>query len=77
MKENDIKAFAAQGAKSIKTEANLDAFRQMLTKATVEAALNAELEDHLEKQEADPDSRGDSRNGYSPILAGCACRPSS
>jgi transposase-like protein len=65
MQEDDIKALAAQAAKSIKTEADLNAFRQMLTKATVEAALNAELDDHLETQEADPDSPGNSRNGYS------------
>jgi transposase-like protein len=65
MQEDDIKALAAQAAKSIKTEADLNAFRQMLTKATVEAALNAELDDHLETQEADPDRPGNSRNGYS------------
>jgi transposase-like protein len=65
MKEEDIKALAAEAAKSIKSEADLNTFRQMLTKATVEAALNAELDDHLETQEADPDRPGNSRNGYS------------
>jgi len=65
MMEEDIKALAAEAAKSIKTEADLNAFRQMLTKVTVEAALNAELDEHLEEQKADSESAGNSRNGYS------------
>ena len=32
---------------NIKTEAGLNEFRQMLTKITVETALNVELDDHL------------------------------
>ena len=34
-------------AKNIKTEADLNEFRQMLTKITVETAFNVELDDHL------------------------------
>ncbi|MBN0990033.1 IS256 family transposase, partial [Amphritea sp. RP18W] len=34
-------------AKSIKTESDLNDFRRMLTKVTVETALNAELDEHL------------------------------
>ncbi len=34
-------------AKSIKTESDLDDFRKMLTKVTVETALNAELDSNL------------------------------
>ena len=48
MNNKDLEAFAHEAAKSIITEADLNEFRQMLTKVTVEAALNAELDDHLE-----------------------------
>ncbi len=37
----------------------------MLTKVTVEAALNAELEHHLGYQKNEKTSVGNSRNGYS------------
>ncbi len=46
MKTEELKAIAEQAAKNIKTEQDLNEFRQMLTKITVEAALNAELDDH-------------------------------
>jgi len=36
-------------AKNIKTEEDLNEFRQMLTRITVEAALNAELDEHYVK----------------------------
>lgn len=64
MKKEELQAIAQAAAKNIKTEADLNEFRQMLTKITVETALNAELDDHLgfDKYEQ---SRGDnSRNGY-------------
>lgn len=47
MDEKKLKALAAELAKGIKTEADLNAFSRMLTKLTVETALNAELTDHL------------------------------
>ncbi len=47
MNKKELEAFAKQAAKSIKTEADLTDFRRMLTKVTVEAALNAELDEHL------------------------------
>ncbi|MCK5881045.1 MAG: IS256 family transposase [Sinobacterium sp.] len=52
-----------EAAKTIKTEEDLNSFRQMLTKVTIERALNAELDDHLgyEKHEVNP--RANSRNG--------------
>ncbi|VAW92021.1 Mobile element protein [hydrothermal vent metagenome] len=58
MKKEELQAFAQEAAKNIKTEADLTEFRQMLTKITVEAALNAELDEHLgyskhEKAKAD------------------------
>ena len=43
MNKTELEAFAREAAKSIKTEKDLNAFSQMLTKITVEAALNAEL----------------------------------
>ena len=47
MNKKELKAIAQAAAKNIKTEADLNEFRQMLTKITVETALNAELDDHL------------------------------
>ncbi|EIT9281067.1 IS256 family transposase, partial [Salmonella enterica subsp. enterica serovar Infantis] len=46
MDENKLKALAAELAKGLKTKADLNQFSQMLTKLTVETALNAELTDH-------------------------------
>jgi putative transposase len=45
--KDDLEAFAREAAKTLKTEKDLNDFSQMLTKITVEAALNAELDDHL------------------------------
>lgn len=47
MDKKALEAFAREAAKSIKTPSDLDDFRKMLTKVTVETALNAELDDHL------------------------------
>lgn len=47
MDKKALEAFSRKAAKSIKTESDLDYFRKMLTKVTVETALNAELDDHL------------------------------
>ena len=47
MDKKEIQAIAQAAAKNIKTEDDLNAFRQMLTKITVETALNVELDDHL------------------------------
>src|SRR5471030_1805254 len=47
MDEEKLQALAAELAKGIKTEADLNQFSRMLTKLTVETALNAELTDHL------------------------------
>ena len=44
MNKKELEAFAREAAKSIKTEKDLGNFTQMLAKATVEAALNVELE---------------------------------
>nr|WP_166738813.1 hypothetical protein [Psychromonas sp. RZ22] len=47
MDQKQLEVFAREAAKTLKTEKDLTNFSQMLTKITVEAALNAELDDHL------------------------------
>lgn len=47
MGEKKLKALAAEWAKGLKSEADLNQFSRMLTKITVETVLNAELTDHL------------------------------
>jgi len=64
MNKEQLEAFAREAAKTIKTEGDLNDFRRMLTKVTVETALNAELDEHLgygKHQSSDADN---SRNGY-------------
>jgi transposase-like protein len=65
MKKEDLQAIAQAAAKNIKTEEDLNEFRQMLTKITVEAALNAELDDHLGYSKHDKSDNDNSRNGFS------------
>lgn len=65
MNKKELEAFAKQAAKGIKTEADLNDFRAMLTKVTVEAALNAELEEHLGYSKHEKAVSGNQRNGYS------------
>ncbi|MCR8924361.1 IS256 family transposase [Dasania sp. GY-MA-18] len=64
MNHDELKAIAQAAAKNIKTEADLNDFRQMLTKITVETALNAELEDHLGYSRHEPSEATNSRNGF-------------
>ncbi|REL26227.1 IS256 family transposase [Thalassotalea euphylliae] len=66
MNKKELEVFAKQAAKSIKTEADLTNFRKMLTKVTVEAALNAELDEHLGYVRHEQSINDNSRNGYSP-----------
>lgn len=47
MDEKKLKALAAEFAKGIKTEADLNQFTRMFTKLTIETALNAELTEYL------------------------------
>ncbi|RAP69685.1 hypothetical protein ACZ87_03524 [Candidatus Erwinia dacicola] len=54
MDEKKREALAAELAKGLKTEAYLDQLSRMLTKLTVETALNAELTDHLGHEENAP-----------------------
>ena len=64
MKKKELEAIAQAAAKNIKTEADLNEFRQMLTKITVETALNAELDDHLGFNKHEQSDTDNSRNGY-------------
>ncbi|HEN3334205.1 TPA: IS256 family transposase [Yersinia enterocolitica] len=65
MDDKKLKALAAELAKGLKTEADLNAFSRMLTKLTVETALNAELTDHLGHEKNAPKAGSNTRNGYS------------
>jgi transposase-like protein len=66
MNQDKMKALAAELAKDLKTPEDLSAFSAQLTKITVEAALNAEMDNHLGYSRHDPAGRdsGNSRNGY-------------
>jgi len=63
MKKQELQAIAQAAAKNIKTEEDLNEFRQMLTKITVEAALNAELDDHLGFDKHEHSESDNHRNG--------------
>jgi transposase-like protein len=67
MDEREMKALAEKLAKNIKTEKDLGDFSKLLKKMTVEAALGAEMEDHLgyTKHATEGHNTGNSRNGYS------------
>lgn len=68
MDREKLKALAAELAKDIKTEADLNALSRELLKLTVETALNAELTEHLgyEKHGESKPARGNARNGTTP-----------
>ena len=63
MNHDEIRNLAKADAKNIKTEADLNEFRQMLTKITVETALNAELDDHRGYSKHKASDASNSRNG--------------
>ena len=64
MNKKELQTIAQAAAKNIKTEEDLNEFRQMLTKVTVEAALNAELDDHLGFDKHEQSEAENNRNGY-------------
>lgn len=68
MNKEALEAFAREAAKGIKTEKDLNDFRQILTKVTVETALNAELDDHLGYDKHAKSSTSNSRNGTTPKI---------
>src|SRR5690606_11614135 len=63
-----FKAHVTQLAKGLKSEADLGNLTQQLVKMTVEAALGAELDEHLgyEKHDSAGRGSGNSRNGKTP-----------
>lgn len=65
--EKKLKKLASELAKQIKTEGDLGELSSQLVKMTVEAALGAEMEDHLGYEKHAPEGRnsGNSRNGTS------------
>lgn len=65
--EKKLKELVAELAKQVKTEKDLGELSDRLTKMTVEAALGAEMEDHLGYEKHAPEGRntGNSRNGTS------------
>jgi len=65
MNIEEIQALAKEAAKNIKSEDDLHEFRKMLTKITVETALNAELDEHLGYDKHEKSNTSNSRNGYS------------
>lgn len=65
MDDKKLKALAAELAKGLKTEADLNQFSRMLTKLTVETALNAELTEHLGHEKNAPKTGSNTRNDYS------------
>lgn len=65
MNKQELEAFAREAAKGIKTEKDLNDFRQMLTKVTIETALNAELDEHLGYEKHQTSASSNSRNGHS------------
>jgi transposase-like protein len=64
MNKKELEAFAREAAKGLKTEKDLNEFSQMLTKVAVEAALNAELDDHLGYSKNETSDVDNSRNGF-------------
>ena len=64
MKKEDLLAIAKEAAKNIKTEQNLSQLTKMLSKITIEAALNAELDDHLGYNKNEVTGSDNSRNGF-------------
>ncbi|WP_408900996.1 IS256 family transposase [Photobacterium piscicola] len=65
MTKQELEAFAKEAAKGLKSHQDLLDFSQMLTKITVEAALNAELDEHLGYEKNQKDASINYRNGSS------------
>ncbi|WP_062270963.1 IS256 family transposase [Endozoicomonas arenosclerae] len=65
MNKQQLEAFAREAAKSIKTESDLNDFRQMLSKVTIETALNTELDEHLGYEKNGQSPSDNKRNGSS------------
>lgn len=64
MKREELEAFALKASKGLKTQKDLLDFTQILTKITVEAALNSELDEHLGYDKYQQRSADNYRNGH-------------
>ena len=65
MNKKELEAFAKEAAIWIKTPEDLNEFSQMLKKITIEAALNAEMDEHLGYEKHQQSTSTNSRNGKS------------
>jgi len=65
MNRKELEAFAKETAESTKSEKDLSDFTKMLKKIPVEAALNAELDEHLGYDKHQASDNPNSRNDYS------------
>ena len=65
MNTKELEAFAKEAAKGIKTPQDLNDFSRMLKKITVEAALNAEMDEHLGYEKHAKSVVKNNRNGIS------------
>jgi transposase-like protein len=65
MNKRELEAFGKEAAKNIKTPQDLTEFNQMLKKVMVEAALNAEMDEHLGYSKHEISDSVNARNGYS------------
>ncbi|WP_436792295.1 transposase [Aliiglaciecola lipolytica] len=65
MNKKELEAFVKEAAKGIKTPEDLNEFSQMLKKITVEAAVNAEMDEQLGYEKHKKSISTYSRNGKS------------
>ena len=68
MKTKELEAFAKEAAKSIKIPQDLNDFSRMLKKITIEAALNAEMDEHLGYEKHAKSVVKNNRNGITTKL---------
>jgi len=71
MNEKELEVMAKEFAKNIKTTDDLTSLTSMLTKQVIEAALGAEMEEHLGYSKNQQTDKSNARNGYTKkILKG-------
>jgi len=64
MNEKELAKMAQEFAKNIKTTDDLTSLTSMLTKQVIEAALGAEMDEHLGYEKNQQTDKGNARNGY-------------
>lgn len=72
MDKKQLQALVNELAKNLKTAENFSQFDRLLKKLSVEAALNAEMTNHLGYEKNQPIPGTNSRNSYStkPVITG-------